>query len=186
LARPRLVELVQRVKPGDTIIIPGFPPATPDWTVSVWIKLSAADRAAFTSERAVLLTAEKADTGGWEVEFDPRPGYDWLEASYYVGPPMNDYVIVDCKCIEIDRWMHWTAVFDATNHRLSLYQGDRPVDTATMPAPILPGAADLGIGRWDPGIRSLAGMIDDYAIWSRALSQDEIAAIDAKQVPDHP
>lgn len=174
-----------RLQPGDTVTIPDFPQATPDWTVSVWIKLSAADRAAFTTERAVLLTAEKASMGGWEIEFDPRPGFEWLEASYYVAPPTNDYVVLDCKCIEIDRWMHWTAVFDSTNQRFGLYNGTRLADSSSLPAPILPGDADLNIGRWHLGEeRSISGVIDDYAIWSRALSADEVAAIDSRAVPD--
>jgi hypothetical protein len=33
-------------------------------------------------------------------------------------------------------------------------------------------------------MRSISGVIDDYAIWSRALSGDEVAAIDARAVPD--
>jgi hypothetical protein len=173
-----------QLKPGDTVTIPSFPQATPDWTVSVWINQSAADRAAFTTERAVVLTAEKPSMGGWELEFDPRPGFDWLEASYYVAPPTNDYVVLDCKCLEIDRWMHWTAVFDSTNGRFSLYRDARLADSASLPAPILPGASDLYIGRWEPGGRSLSGVIDDFAVWSRALSGDEVAAIDARAVPD--
>jgi hypothetical protein len=173
-----------RLQPGDSVTIPGFPHAMPDWTVSVWIKLSAADRAAFTEqERAVLLTAEKA-MGGWEIEFDPRPGFDWLEASYYVAPPTNDYVVLDCKCIEIDRWMHWTAVFDSINHRFSLYRDGVLADSAALPAPILAGDPDLNIGRWYQGGRSISGVIDDYAIWSRALGGDDVAAIHARAVPD--
>lgn len=173
-----------RMQPGDSAIIPGFPQATRDWTVSVWINLSAEDRAAFTADRAVLLTAEKPAMGGWEVEFDPRPGFDWLEASYYAAPPTNDYIVLDCKCIDVDRWLHFTAVFDGTNQRFSLYRGGTVVDGADMPAPILPGESDLYIGRWIRGERFIGGVIDDFAVWSRALSRDEVAAIDARVVPD--
>ena len=173
-----------RLQPGDSVMIPNFPHATPDWTVSVWINLSPADKAAFTADRAVLLTAERPSMGGWEIEFDPRPGFAWLEASYYQAPPTNDYVVLDCKCIETDRWLHWTAIFDATNRRFSLYHGALLVDSSALPAPILPGEPDLYIGRWIEGGRSLSGVIDDYTIWSRALSDDEVAAIDAAAVPD--
>jgi len=169
---------------GDSVTIPGFPHATPDWTVSGWIKLSASNRAAFTNERAVLLTAERAQVGGWEIEFDPRPGFDWLEASYYLPPPTNDYIVLDCKCIEIDHWMHWTAVFDATNHRFSLYHDALLVDDSELPAAVLPGEPNLSIGRWYQSGRALSGIIDDYAIWSRALSSDEVAAIHVQRVPD--
>jgi Concanavalin A-like lectin/glucanases superfamily len=173
-----------RLVPGDSVTFPLFRDATPDWTVSVWIKLSAADRAALTADRAVLLSSEKGSMGGWEIEFDPRPGFEYLEASYYVAPPTNAYVILPCRCIETDRWMHWTAVFDSTtHHRVVLYQGAAEVTGAMLPAPILPGDRDLSIGRWYQGPRPLSGVIDDFAIWSRALSADEVAAIDARVVP---
>jgi hypothetical protein len=141
--------------------------------------------AAFTAERAVLLTNEKAQMGGWEIEFDPRPGFDWLEASYYVAPPTNDYVVLECKCIEADRWMQWTAVFDSTHGSLSLYHNGLLADTSSMPASILPGAPNLDIGRWSgQGGRPLSGTIDDYAVWSRALGADEAALLNARAVPD--
>jgi hypothetical protein len=176
-----------RLQPGDSVTFPSFLQATPDWTVSVWLKLSAADIAAFMAEeRAVLLTNERGAMGGWEIEFDPRPGSRWLEASYYVAPPTNDYVIAACRCIEteIDRWVQWTAVFDSTNSRLSLYHNGLLADSAFMPAPILPGAPTLDIGRWSQGARSISGVIDDYAIWSRALRADEIALLNARPAPD--
>ena len=47
--------------------------------------------------------------------------------------------------------MHWTAVFDSTNHRFSLYHGVRLADSSALPAPILPGEPDLYIGRWSRG-----------------------------------
>jgi Concanavalin A-like lectin/glucanases superfamily len=173
-----------RLQSGDSITIPDFPSATPDWTVSVWIKLSADDVAAFTMERAVLITSERARVGGWEVEFDPRPGFDWLEASYFAGGSTNDYVVLHCKCIEIDRWLQWTAVFDATNHRFSLYHDGRLIDSSVLPAAILPGEPNLDIGRWTQGGRPLSGTIDDFAIWSRALGADEIAILNTKAVPE--
>lgn len=173
-----------RLEIGDSVTIPGFPQATPDWTVSGWIMISAADRAALTTDRAVLLTAERASSGGWEVQFDPRPGFDWIEASYFATPRTNDYVVLHCRCIEIDRWMHWTAVFDSANQRFSLYRDARLADSTTLPANILPGEPDLTIGRWHQGGRAIAGVVDDYAIWSRALNGDEIAAIHARPVPN--
>jgi hypothetical protein len=177
-----------RLQPGDSVTIPTFRPATPDWTVSVWIYLTAADRTTLMmmTERAVLLTAEKSGMGGWEIELDPRPGFEYLEASYYVAPPTNGYPILECRCIEVDRWMHWTAVFDWTNRRTSLYRGTVLVDTQSAPpAPILPGDTDLNIGRWaQTSPRPISGVIDDYAIWNRALDADEVAAIDAMAVPD--
>lgn len=173
-----------RLQPGDSVTVPNFRQASADWTVSVWIKLSAIDVAAFTTERAVLLTTERSGMGGWEIEFDPRPGFDWLEASYFVTVPTNDYVVLDCKCIEVDRWLQWTVVFDSTNHRFSLYHEGVLTDSSLLPAPILPGESNLDMGRWSAGGRPLSGLIDDFAIWSRALDAEEVAAVSARVVPD--
>jgi hypothetical protein len=134
-------------------------------------------------DRAVLLSNERPAMGGWEIEFDPRPGFDWLEASYYVAA-LNDYVVLKCRCIETDRWLHWTAVFDSSRGRFSLYHNGLLADASALPAPIIPGVQSLDIGRWTQGERSLSGVIDDFAIWSRALSLDEIATLDARAAPD--
>lgn len=175
-----------RLQPGDSVTIPTFPQATPDWTVSVWIKLSDTDIAAFTAERAVLLTNERAGMGGWEIEFDPRQGSNYLEASYCVDPATNYYVVLRCRCIEPDRWLQFAAVFDTTNHRFSLYHDGQLVDDADLPVSILPGEPNLDIGRWNLGGRPLSGTIDDFAIWSRALRADEVAILRSTAVPDQP
>lgn len=177
-----------RLKVGDSVTIPNFPSAATaaDWTVSVWIKLSKEDKDAFTADRAVLLTAERPSMGGWEVEFDPRPGFEWLEFSYYAPPPTG-YVILRCRCIDVDRWMQFTAVVDATNNHLTLYRDGRFADGSMLPVAILPGDTTLGIGRWSQSTpRSLSGTIDDYAIWSRALTADEVATLNARPAPDAP
>jgi hypothetical protein len=175
---------------GSSVTFPNFLQATADWTVSVWIKLSPVDKEALTkealtNERAVLLSNEQPSMGGWEIEFDPRPGFEYLEASYYVGPPIGAYVILGCRCIETDRWMQFTAVFDSTAGRIGLYHNGLFEEGASY-APILNGESTLGIGRWTRGERSIWGTIDDFAIWSRALTADEIATLHARAVPDSP
>lgn len=174
-----------RLQTGDSVAFPMFPQATPDWTVSVWIKLSEADRAALTNARAVLLTNERPSMGGWEIEFDPRPGFEYLEASYYVGSPINAYVILACRCIVTDQWMHFTAVFDSSAGRIALYHNGVFEEGASY-APILTGEQTLEIGHWVQGERPIWGTIDDFAIWSRALTADEIATLHVRAVPDSP
>ena len=36
-----------------------------------------------------------------------------LDVAYWAGPPISDYVVLSCKCIEVDHWIHLTATFDA-------------------------------------------------------------------------
>jgi len=171
-----------QLKTGDSVAISMVPHATMDWTVSVWIKQSEGDKAALIDEsRAVLLSTERPSMGGWEIEFDPRPGFEYLEVSYFTS---NTYPILNYRPIEIDRWTQFTAVFDGTNSRFSLYHDGLLVDSATMPGPILTGDTTLNIGRWMQGARPISGVIDDYAIWMRALTADEVATLHVIPAPD--
>ena len=171
-----------QLKTGASVTSSNFPQATTDWTVSVWIKQSEGDKAALINEsRAVLLSTERPSMGGWEIEFDPRPGFEYLEVSYFAS---GGYPILNYRPIEIDRWTQFTAVFDGTNGRFSLYRDGLPVDSATMPGPILTGDSTLNIGRWMQGDRPISGVIDDYAIWTRALTADEVATLHVIPAPD--
>ncbi|MEP6652907.1 MAG: LamG domain-containing protein [Myxococcales bacterium] len=176
-----------RLQTSDSVSFLAFAPtitaAMPGLTVSGWIKLSEADRMMFPRDRAVLLTSEQS--GGWEIEFDPRDGFDWLEASYSV-PSIGDYVILRCKCIDLDVWMHWAVVFDSMQNRFTLYRDGVSVDTSKLAAagPPLPGSPELFIGKWYQGPRPIPGVIDDYAIWSRALTAEEIFTVHTRGVPD--
>jgi len=174
-----------RMQTGDSVTIEGFPAATMDWTVSVWIKMSESDRMALTEQkdRAVLLSNELPSVGGWEIEFDPRIGFDYLEASYFVE---GGYPILNCRCIDVDRWMQFTAVFDGTSKRFHLYRDGVPVQSAGMPQAIRAGDTTLNIGKWIQGARPISGVIDDFAIWRRALLPDEVAALNKRPVPDSP
>ena len=181
-----------RMQASDSVVFSGFaPPITPALTVSGWIKLSAEDRM-MLSNRAVLLTSEQGGpggAGGWEIEFAPNDGFDYLEASYWAGPPINEFVILRCKCIDLDVWMHWTVVFDSTDStqkRFRLYRDGVSVDTAKLPVQPLPGTPDLFIGKWHLGPRPIPGVIDDYAIWSRALTAEEIFTVYTRGVPHLP
>jgi hypothetical protein len=84
---------------------------------------------------------------------------------------------VYCDCIESNRWIHLTAVFDDDAKRFTLYRDGTAVGRMNMPSPILPGDANLTMGRWNMDGRFLAGEIDDVAIWSRALGPGEVALL---------
>ena len=173
-----------RLRSGDSVTIPFPDPMPPDWTVSVWVKLTDAEQAAFMmTDRAVLLSSELPGMGGWEIEFDPRPGFQYLEASYYLSTA-NAYVILECRCIEFDRWMQFTAVYDSTTRFFSLYHDGRFLEKSMPLKGPSAGDSNLSIGRWIKDLRPLPGTIDDFAIWNRALNDDEIATLNARAVPE--
>jgi hypothetical protein len=170
---------------GDHVTVPNFPQATPGWTVSVWTKTSAEQLAAGVEEEGeTILSTENVFAGGWQLHLDNRPGFERYDAAYWAGSSANDYVVVFCSCLDVDRWIHLTAVFDGDARQLTLHRDGVVVDRRTMPVPILPGDSTLYIGRWNQLIRFLSATVDDFAIWSRALDATEIAIVSRQPPPD--
>ncbi|HVV16042.1 MAG TPA: LamG domain-containing protein [Polyangia bacterium] len=170
---------------GDTITVNSFPQATPSWTVSFWTRASAAQLQADAAgnDTSTILSTETVFSGGWQVHMDSRPNYHRYDVAYWAGSTVSDYVVVFCNCITPDTWTHLTAVFDNAAKELSLYQGTAEVDRLAMPVPILTGQDTLLMGTWKQGGRSLAGDLDDIAIWDRALTPPEIALISSQPPP---
>jgi hypothetical protein len=166
--------------PGDSVTVHEFPQATPSWTVSLWTYLTAAD---LGGQNETLLSTENVFAGGWQLHLDDRPGYARFDAAYWVGDPVDDYVVLFCDCIETDTWIHLTAVFDGAAGRFSLHRDGVEVDRADMPNTILPGDSTLYFGKWNMNERLFSGLLDDVAIWSRALSPEEIQLITTRPVP---
>jgi hypothetical protein len=136
-----------------------------------------ADLAASTSDISTVIGAEMVFAGGWQIHLDNRPNDRRFDAAYWSGPNTTDYVLTYCPCIEADRWIHLTAVWDASVGKTTLYLDDQAVDQSPMPTPILTGDSTLYMGTWNMFNRFLVGDIDDFAIWGRALQPAEIAAI---------
>lgn len=172
---------------GDAVAVPDFPDATPSWSASLWAKATQEQIDADTGDDIgeTLMSTEDVFAGGWQIHLDTRAGFRQFDAAYWAGS--SDYVVADCKCLEADRWIHLTAVFDHELGELRLYRDDGLVDRKTMPMPILPGDSTLYFGRWNQNGRELAATIDDFAVWSRALAREEIAVLSRQPAPEpHP
>jgi len=174
--------------PGDHVTVPSFPQATVGWTVSVWIRTSAAQlMMGSTDDWKTIITTENANKGGWQLHLDSRPGFNRFDAAYWPATmPTGAYVVVYCDCIAEDRWIHLTAVFDGFASELRFHGGAAVVDHQRMPIPILPGDPTLYMGIWNQTGRLLAADLDDVAIWSRALSAAEVEMLSGQAVPDPP
>ncbi len=169
---------------GDTVTVPNFPQATANWTVSAWIRASEAQLNADMTDTSTILSTEMVFAGGWQLHLDNRSGYQRFDAAYWAGSQANDYVVAYCSCIVPDEWIHLTAVFDYDAGTFTLYQGLRPADRVNLPTAILTGDSTLYMGRWNQGERFLAADVDDFAVWSRALSPAEIVAVSQQSPPD--
>lgn len=174
-----------RLSYGDTVTVSSFPQATANWTVSFWTRASAAQLQtdADGNDTSTILSTETVFSGGWQVHMDARPSYNRYDVAYWAGSTVNDYVVVFCDHVVPDRWTHLTAVFDNSVRALSLYLDTTVVDRRSMPVAIQPGQDTLLMGTWNQGGRSLAGDLDDIAIWNRTLTPAEIAVISREPPP---
>jgi Concanavalin A-like lectin/glucanases superfamily len=190
----------------DTITFPNFPQATPNWTVSVWLWMSKDQLAANVAngDYGTILSTELACRGGWELQFDNHlPPVSRFTAAYWVGAmdgcvPSGDastssgdgstssgaYVVNPCQCAVANQWIHLLAVFDDDAKQFTLYDNGAVVDRMTMPGAIQTGDGTLYIGKWSQEARPLAADLDDFAIWSRALSAGEVAILSQQSPPD--
>ena len=163
--------------PGNFVTVPNFPDASPNWTVSLWSKASSSQLVADAADQATIISTEVVLQGGWQVHLDNRAGFERYDAAYWVGPAIGDYVEVECACIQPNVWVNLVTVFDNDVRALSLYRDGVRVSRIAMPQPILPGDPTLYIGKWNMNGRVLAAAVDDFAIWARALTPTEIAAL---------
>lgn len=177
---------------GDYVTVSNFPQATSNWTFSVWIQMSAAQLAAEmttgdmgTGDYGTIFSTEIALAGGYQLQLDERPGENRFRAAYWEGTTSTgEYVVDNCQCVVTDRWIHLTAVFDDDARAFTLYEGNDAVVEMPMPTPIEPGDSTLYMGTWSMQQRFLAADLDDFAVWSRALSAGEVAVLSQQPPPD--
>lgn len=74
-------------------------------------------------------------------------------------------------------WTHVAMTYNAADGSHRLYQNGNEVASRTRPNGIFPTASNVYFGRQDAPGRIFDGLIDELAIYSRALSQSEIQAI---------
>jgi len=160
---------------GAFVSVASFPQATANWTVSLWTRSSAAGLATNTTDFSTLLSAEKQYAGGWEVHVDNRSGNRRFDAAYWAGRSMDDYIRVVCACVETDRWIHLTTVWDGeVTKTMTFFVDGHAVDKMRMPGRILQGDSTLYMGTWKQGGRFFTGDLDEVAIWRRALEPAEV------------
>lgn len=171
-----------RLERGDSVAVSNFPAATPSFTVAVWVRLSADQLAMDDGTWVAIAGTEIFRSGGWQLNIDNRLPQGRFDFAYWSAPLM-DYLFVECECVETTRWIHLAAVVDVDANLVTLYKDGSIGDRETRPSDISVGDATLYVGRWNMSGRQLSGDLDDLAVWNRALSADEIAALVARSPP---
>ncbi len=166
-----------RLIAGDAVVVPGFPAATSNWSVSLWIRMSD-EQLAFNSNDPFteILSTENIGSAGWQINIDKRLAEPRFVFSYW-APPLMGYVGTECSCVSAGAWIHLAATVNIDANRITLYRDGTAVDQETRPSDIVPGDSTLHFGGWNMGDRLLSGDLDDIAIWRRALTPEDITAL---------
>lgn len=168
---------------GQFVTVPGFQTATSSWSVAAWISMD------LGYGEISLLTTDSPNVGGWALNIDDIT----MRASfrYYDGTTRSadGYETFEAPCLVTDhRWVHLVAVVDGDAKTLTFY-ADGSMRSPESPiygvGLIQPGLSDLMIGHWTASSpRYYAGLIDDIAIYSRALNENDVRLLHSTAVPD--
>ena len=165
---------------GNEVTVPTFPSASESWTVAMWVKPAPGD---YGPGYVTLVSTEKANSGGWEMNMKLTAGDSFYQFGYYVGPGDGNYFTAKCPCVTPDAWTHIAGVVDWTTQSLSFYVNGLRLSTPSTPpmsgvkAPIKAGSPTLYMGRWDLPGRQFKGDLDDVVIYKKALTADDIGRL---------
>ena len=160
-------------------------------TLSAWVQVRGLDRA-FNA----ILMADAFDPGEihWQIRNDGS-----LDLGLQGGPAQGgQQVFVSPPLIGLERfgqWLHLAAVIDGDARQMVHYIDGREVSRHPMrlAPPFRIGRSELG--NWNVGsfpqrspglIRHFSGAIDEFALFDRALSPDEIQRLHAEGDPAAP
>jgi hypothetical protein len=147
-----------------------------EMTVAAWIKV---DR--FEHEMSAILNSNGAESGDLHFQMNrlglPRGGLLGVGRSNqrWVGNP-----------VPLGKWVHVVSVLSLPQRRQVIYVNGLPVLESGLErsdVPLQPGHCRLGNwfntagGFRDDSSRALRGLVDELAVWSRALSATEVAAL---------
>jgi len=167
----------------------GFPAPTANYSVSAWLNVATTDP---EPPVASMISNEvpwgAGPPGGWSLSLDaPGPGAGpagRYRFTFWFGQQPDTFVEATCDCVIFDQWVHLAAVIDATNATLTFFVAGQARQQVPIPRGIFPAPGPLYMGRWPQPGHLLAGMLDDVAIYARALVPEEIILLSYAPAPN--
>ncbi len=149
--------------------------ATGDFTVSVWVSLAATSMAQF-------IVIKGYQDGGWFV--------GWAQTAWAYGlgmpPTAMGMTFADPNVTPAPGFHH--VVVERTGPTVEMFVDSNSIGTKTVTDSATPAAAPLQVGGFSPGgvgagQQVVDGVVDDLAIWRRALTSAERTYLSAHAVP---
>jgi len=144
-----------------------------NFSISTWFKMSVNNHdqpliAKWQGEPSMDLLLYWDYTNGWRILFQTDTGQKGFQSSIQsLGSGLPT----------VDVWYHLCVTYDGSNIKFYLNDGTTS-ETGSTTSGTLSSITDWQIGRDGPSLnRIFDGDIDEVAIWSKALSQDDVATI---------
>ena len=143
-------------------------------TVETWVYVE--DRMSFqiAANTDLITQSGSKSTIGWYIHLNAPGGTDWLtieagKENAAVVSSNGDYFKLEQK-----KWHHVAVTYDAhlAENNFCLYVDGILVGRVTSGGPIMDNVNPICLGNAE--IFGSKGMLDDFSIWSRALTQEEI------------
>ena len=153
--------------------------ADDSFSVSVWIKGDKSDSTVFAKRRV---------DGGWvhQEGYMLRVYQDTLHLGLEDNSDTTVTIVGD-SIVNDDQWHHVVAVRDAQADMLYLYLDGSPDATPIAdPTGTLATNSSFRLGRLELYNRWFRGLIDEVAVFGRALPGEEVEQIYQHGAPDHP
>lgn len=139
------------------------------FTITAWVNVTTYSTSASTGR---FIAAHKSKNG-WHVGTDAPKRFE-LDLEYGDGGKLET-----SGTVQLATWTHVAAVYDPGVRRTAYVNGVPAQSFADAPAAFdaLPTTPSLRIGCRSPGSNSFAGSIDELRIYSRVLTDGEIATL---------
>ena len=174
-----------RLGNNEYVRVDAFPAAQAKFSVSAWVRINSYQQdTTDTGQWGTIVSTEKGNTGGWEVNVGHQQANPSLNFGLWKGPTQGDYDAATCVCLPIGTWTQVAAVVDSAALQLSFYVNGKLLIRSAIAKGILPGSVQLAIGEFPEGSRYLLGDVDEIAVWNRALVAEEVESLYSRPVTD--
>jgi len=161
-------------RPGDRVRV-HVPGQFESLTLAAWIRVDGLDR---VFQTLMLTDGYRPGEPHWQIKDDGRL---ILGVRHTVGKGHNYATPVVFDLSRLGQWVHVACVFDGVAEEVRHYVDGRAIRVEPIVAPVRLQIGDAEIGNWGvpvrespTPIRSFNGRIDEFAVFSAALSNEEI------------
>jgi hypothetical protein len=150
---------------------------TGDFSIEAWAKTPDTDQ----PDRIIA----KDDGAGWQIRIESRDGRaDTNKGLFFIRGGGAETSVVSTSDVNDDQWHHLVTVRESGE--LTLYVDGVPEVTGVAFANSADSANDLFIGTFNnaSGNAAFAGLIDETALYTHALSPTQVAAHYAAGIPE--